>query len=874
MRPEDTPTVAMPTQRSGVVSVSSFPSSPEEGRFPAGTVLLDRYRVTALLGRGGMGEVYKAYDLKVGQMVALKFLSVAMSGDPAMLARFAGEVRVARQVSHPNVCRVYDIGELEGQTFLSMEYVDGEDLASLLKRIGRLPADKAVDLARGLCAGVAAAHEKGIVHRDLKPANVMIDGRGQVVVMDFGLASLASQVESNEIRSGTPGYMAPEQLAGTEVTVRSDIYSLGLVLFEMFTGRRPFVAQSIDDLKEKQRQLDDVSLSTHVRDLDPAVESAVMRCLAHEPQNRPPSALSVIAALPGGDPLAAALAAGETPSPELVARAGAQGIHPKVAIVCLAATIATLAALMPIGAQTNLLNFVPNELPPEALKARARALLESFGYRDRPMASAWGIVFSGDGLMHLRERRAPLKGRDFLATYRPSPVFFWYRQSPRLLIPNIRENFMVDRFNPPPDASGEADLSLDAHGRLLTLKVIAPQFDDSPPAGPPDWKPLFAAAGLDYARFRPVPPQWTSLNAAEFRQAWLGPQPSSDPKTLTDTEARVEASAWRNRVNGFQIVKPWVKPTRMVPVERSVAEKLGAALNIALLVIVIGVAVLLARHNLKLIRGDRRGAFRVALAAFLIFLAAWLVSASHVLDAEELSIFFAGVQNGLLIAAICWLFYLALEPYVRRRWPATLVSWSRLLLGEFRDPLVGRDLLYGILAGCVLSVLNRADDIWLWLRNEAPDGIGRLFEITAGANALAARGAFDLLSAATSSLSVFFILFLLRVWVKRDWLAGLIFVALITVQNTLGMRADKRWVMMAAVIVSGTIITLLVLRLGLLSLLVAMTVSSFLIALPYTLDFGAWYAYLMWIGLAAVALLSLWAFRTALGKQRLFAPFD
>jgi hypothetical protein len=146
--------------------------------FTPGAILAERYRIIGLLGRGGMGEVYRADDLKLGQTVALKFLPRALLQDSSRLERFYGEVRTARQVSHPNVCRVYDVGEIEGQPFLSMEFVDGEDLASLLRRIGRLPADKSLDIARELCAGLAAAHDRGVLHRDLKPANVMIDGRG------------------------------------------------------------------------------------------------------------------------------------------------------------------------------------------------------------------------------------------------------------------------------------------------------------------------------------------------------------------------------------------------------------------------------------------------------------------------------------------------------------------------------------------------------------------------------------------------------------------------------------------------------------------------------------------------------------------------
>src|SRR3984893_9538185 len=167
-----------------------------------------------------MGEVYRANDLLLGQTVALKFLPARATSDENTLARFRNEVRIARQISHPNVCRVYDIGEAEGSTYLSMEYVDGEDLASLLRRIGRLPQDKALEIARQLCAGLAAAHREGVLHRDLKPANVMLDGRGRAVMTDFGLASLAERIEGYDARSGTPAYMAPEQLAGQEVTAK------------------------------------------------------------------------------------------------------------------------------------------------------------------------------------------------------------------------------------------------------------------------------------------------------------------------------------------------------------------------------------------------------------------------------------------------------------------------------------------------------------------------------------------------------------------------------------------------------------------------------------------------------------------------------
>ena len=210
--------------------------------------------MVGLLGRGGMGEVYRADDLKLGQPVALKFLPRDVERDPERLERFLNEVRLSLRVTHPNVCRVFDIGQIEDprirparlvRHFLSMEYVDGEDLASLLRRIGRLPEDKAVEIARQLCAGLAAAHDEGVLHRDLKPANVMIDGRGRAKITDFGLAGATAGISGREAQAGTPQYMAPEQVAGGELSERTDIYSLGLVLYEMFTGKRAFDAKDL-----------------------------------------------------------------------------------------------------------------------------------------------------------------------------------------------------------------------------------------------------------------------------------------------------------------------------------------------------------------------------------------------------------------------------------------------------------------------------------------------------------------------------------------------------------------------------------------------------------------------------------------------------
>ena len=292
----------------------------DHGRFAPGAILDGRYRIVGRLGTGGMGEVYRADDLKLGQPVALKFLPEAVDRDPARLTQLHTEVRMARQVSHPNVCRVYDIGEFEGHTFLSMEYVDGEDLASLLRRIGRFPQDRAIELARQICAGLAAAHERGVVHRDLKPANIMLDGSGRIRITDFGLAGVGRR-DAARRHAGLHGARAARR---REVTPRSDIYALGLVLYELFTGRRALEGSTLAELIAKREQAG-ITPPSRDRSRPRSRRSSGRSCAA---SSRDPAQASARprspspASLPGGDPLAAALAAGETPSPEMVAAAG------------------------------------------------------------------------------------------------------------------------------------------------------------------------------------------------------------------------------------------------------------------------------------------------------------------------------------------------------------------------------------------------------------------------------------------------------------------------------------------------------------------------------------------------------------------------
>ncbi len=265
-----------------------------------------------------------------------------------------------------------------------MEYVDGEDLASLLRRIGRIPHDKAVDISRQLCAGLAAAHDRGVVHRDLKPANVMLDGEGNIRITDFGLAIGAADAAS-AAHAGTPHYMAPEQLKGTPASVKTDIYALGLVLFEIFTGKRAHSARTVAELLELHESGTVQPPSSVVRDLDPFVERVILRCLDKDPDARPGSALAVAAALPGGDPLAAALAAGETPSPEVVAAAGQiSALRPLVGLSLVLIVLAGIFLEDRIDDRTLLAARVPMTKSMDGLEDRARDMIVRLGYTMSP----------------------------------------------------------------------------------------------------------------------------------------------------------------------------------------------------------------------------------------------------------------------------------------------------------------------------------------------------------------------------------------------------------------------------------------------------------------------------------------------------------
>ena len=901
--------------RSGVV---------DAGRFMAGTVVASRYRIIELLGRGGMGEVYRADDITLSQSIALKFLPALFGSDQKWLERFRNEVRLARQVTHPNVCRVFDIDEYQGEQFISMEYVDGENLASLLRRIGRVPHDKAVLLARQLCAGLSAAHDKGVLHQDLKPANVMIDGRGAVRITDFGLAAPADQLKSDLIRAGTPAYMSPEQLVGKPVTVRSDVYSLGLVLYEMFTGRRVFKADNLREYQKLHSSEDPTPPSEIVDDIDPIVERVILRCLAKDPRDRPVSAMAVSAALPGGNPLREILAAGETPSPEVVAAAGEHGLmKPKMAIALLVAALACMIAFVSIAPRLMVVQLALNNVlrdgtvvraEPAVMTYKSREILENLGYKDPPGDWAYGFNVNYGYYLHVENDQLGMDRLWRLARPRMGLVYFWYRQSPRTgddsgaLVP-LRSEGVVREHDPPAGQPGMINVRLDPLGRLIGLEVepttpaqavpapeTMPDAASTQPAARPaaplktNWSALLEAAGVDLKTFSPTTPQGTPPVYADERAAWSGYFPSvgrnedrpGRPQGIRREPVRLEAAAYHGRPVYFAIIGGWEdKPLTEDRAEIKSVGQWNLSFQTMVMAALLVVGGVLAWKNHRSGRGYPKGAARMAVAFLLLGFVSWLLSAHHVPDPVlEFILFRRGMGMVLFAVFMMWIFYMALEPYVRRIWPETIISWNRLLEGKWFDPLVGRDILTGAAVGAITTLLALAEFyIPQWLGEKTMPV--PLPSITSAVAMLHAAQSFSaLFNSAIGALYFGLILLLglvlIRMLVIRRGWTVVIAVALYAV-GTAHYRQEQPWLLgpenilsLAVQSVLALALLALVTRHGLVALIFCLLVRAFLLNFPVTWNFSAWYAAASMAGiLSTLILLGVGCFAALGGRTSL-----
>ncbi|HVE71452.1 MAG TPA: serine/threonine-protein kinase [Thermoanaerobaculia bacterium] len=825
-----------------------------DAQFAPGTMIAGRYRIASILGSGGMGEVFRADDIKLDSPVALKFLPARLARDPVLLGRLLDEVRLGRQIAHPNVCRIYDIVEFQHLHFVSMEYVDGEDLSRLLRRIGRLAHDKAVDIARGIAAGLAAAHAKGILHRDLKPANIMVDSRGDARIMDFGLA-LAAGDDDGTI-SGTPAYMAPEQLEGQAATVQSDIYALGLVMYELFTGKRAHAART---MPERIRNLssDITTPSDVIRDIDPVVERIIVRCLANDPEQRPASAREVILALPGGDPLQAAIAAGETPSPRVVAAAGSAGsLTPLSGWTLMTVFAASVALMFGLTINSSFWKRSGMNKPPEVQAERIAETLRRAGIPQQPY-SAYGYHENGPHaawLMVKDPARLQTPERGF------SVIRFWRREASEPLYDGeFLHNPQPTIDEPPQLLPGSSTVEIDPRGRLVQLRVVP---DASMRPRPLSWNELLAAAGLDAKTLKPASPDFVPKVFADARAAWTGTYPEDG------TPIRVEAAALRGVPVHFRVTAPWD--------ERDVSGQLPFGgrgfyvLGFALIVAVAVIGVLFAWRNVRARRGDRAGASRIALVLFLAEAISVVAVAEHeTAFGHEVRILASALGQALLVAAAYWLVYIAIEPYIRRRWPEGLISWARLLAGKWRDPMVGRDVLAGIAVGAVHWLITGVATYFRAFVHgspylpTAPGDIGRLVSPLSAVGYLGDA----VVAGAAQGLTIGVLVMLVMLVVRRRFPAGLVIAPLFF---GLFLLASTEPAMMVLFAVLSSLFAFTLTRFGLLGMAVA--VATFRAIFPFPVPDGLeWYTLRMVIPLVCVIALAIWAFRTSLGGQRAFA---
>lgn len=881
----------LPKPSSGAPAAMSSTSSTSPARFSAGDVLGGRYRIVTRLGRGGMGEVYRADDLRLDQPVALKFLPSEWIDDAERRERLRDEVRLARGVSHPRVCRVFDLDEIEHaggrELCLAMELIDGEDLASLLSRIGRLAPEKATDIGTQICAGLAAIHKAGVVHCDLKPANIMIDADGSVRITDFGIAE---SVQAPGSAGGTPAYMAPERLAGRGATVAGDVYALGLVLYELYTGRKAFNATTVVELREKQEAGRVESMTSYAGDLDPAIERVVSRCLDAEPARRPASAAQVAMALPGGDPLQAALDAGETPSPELVAGAATgERLHPVLTTVIALVAVAVVTVFLAVSARFAASQFFPLDRQPIALADRAVQTLErlgievptvdsGFGYEDTPTYRRW-LLDQPDADASIWEAvRKP----------RPAYSYFWYRASPAVYDRQGNLGFArgwLEAGSPPWTIAGEVYVSLDLAGRLRRLYVVPDtKFElaedradaESPDVDEYDFGPAFAEAGLDIEAFDRVTPVYYHGTRADRRFAWSGVYPEQP-----DLALRVEAALTDGSLSYFRFVTPWeltayadtnteigstdddasagpiATPPSVLDGVRTLARTVlrhGPFIGMLLLIVI---AAVMTDRNIDNRRIDFGGSIRLAILAAAGVVFAKFISTDRLWFNDQLEVIDC-LAWGAFMGMGVWSAYAAVEPLIRRRYPRMLIGWKRLVDGHLADPAVGRAVLIGIAVGVAMGLAYRCGYL-VQIRNDPAAPMNYWFRIPR-INVVVIE---LIIKSVVSTISAFLYLVLLvgvRRVVKAEWLAFALWVPLIAMFNDHAWSYSWSW---AIVLVASAVLAIVYVRAGVLAAITALFLSDLLLMLPVRADLSAWYAADTRLGLAAVAVMLAWAWWAA-----------
>jgi hypothetical protein len=375
---------------------------------------------------------------------------------------------------------------------------------------------------------------------------------------------------------------------------------------------------------------------------------------------------------------------------------------------------------------------------------------------------------------------------------------------------------------------------------------------------------LFAAAGLDVAKWTPAEPRWTSNTYCDARAAWTGARPEHPDEPL-----RIEAAAYRGRPVSFAIIGPWTRAYRMRPYQASAGQRATNVLLILLFLALIAGAAICARHNLRQGRGDRRGAFRLAAAIFLVMGMSWIFGASHVANSHELALFIIVASWALFVTGLVWMLYIALEPFVRRLWPATVISWSRLLAGGWCDPLVGRDVMVGCLAGVALALIGNLHSLlpaWLGYPPPQPDYFPSVLLL--GPRSIFSYSLWQAVLQVFFSLALLFLLLFLRWVLRREWLAAAAMAGIMSLPAVLQSDAPPAFSIFPVLV--WAILAFVLIRYGVVAITAMFLFSSLLDSFPITTDTSAWYASIGYVAVLLMAAMVFYGFRTALAGKPMF----